>query len=591
MPLLLKFGHNVRKRREFLILSQEALANKCNFHRTYISLLERGKRNITLSNLVILADGLSTSVGYLTDDIARPCVKVITVLQQLFDLSPLGICLVSMEGEFIQVNQAFETMTGYTESELTQLNNLQITSAPCHEYAKVQMTAMHEQGFTKLFEIDLVKKDGTLLPVAINSVRIRDVEGKDFHYTIIEDITERKHNEQQLIEAKEQAEELSELKTQFISTISHELRTPMAIIIGYAELARVREPNLSTAPLLQRIEQAAKNLLSLLNDILDFSKLHTKQDQLDLAEFDLQLLIHGLENDFSLAAQKKALSFAVELSSAVPNATVPNTLMGDADKLKRVFINLIGNALKFTHAGTITLKVCLKQLNTSHALLDFAVTDTGIGIAEKDQDKLFKLFSQVDSTDNRQYEGTGLGLAICDQLISLMGGKITVNSAVGAGSTFSFSLIFELPKTVLNQPNKTPTAHVLEQYQQPWQSKKRLLLVEDNEALQQLIVDYLTPTGISVDIAQHGAEALAKLAHTDYDLVLMDVQMPVMNGVEATEQIRRQERFATLPILGFTARLTEPEKEQYIACGMTALIPKPIDTEQFFLTLKKWLGE
>jgi len=197
----------------------------------------------------------------------------------------------------------------------------------------------------------------------------------------------------------------------------------------------------------------------------------------------------------------------------------------------------------------------------------------------------------VDSTDNRQYEGTGLGLAICDQLISLMGGKITVNSAVGAGSTFSFSLIFELPKTVLNQSDKTPTAHVLEQYQQPWQSKKRLLLVEDNEALQHLIVDYLTPTGISVDIAQHGAEALAKLAHTDYDLVLMDVQMPVMNGVEATEQIRRQERFATLPILGFTARLTEPEKQQYIACGMTALIPKPIDTEQFFLTLKKWLGE
>jgi signal transduction histidine kinase/BarA-like signal transduction histidine kinase len=453
------------------------------------------------------------------------------------------------------------------------------------------MLAMYEQGFTKPFELELIHKDGTHFPVVINSVRIRDVEGKDFHYTLVEDITERKRIEQKLLEAKKQAEELSALKTHFISTISHELRTPMAIIIGYAEIARVREPNLSTAPLLEKIEGAAKNLLALLNDILDFSKLQAKQDQFEAAEFDLQLLLNNLKNDFSIAAEKKELLFTVEQSSALPNAKVPNTLIGDADKLKRVFINLIGNALKFTHAGSVTLSVKLNQLSSSHALLDFSVRDTGIGIAEKDHDKLFKLFSQVDSSDNRQYEGTGLGLAISDELVHIMGGKISVDSRVGEGSTFSFSLNIELPKTVVNQPNSTLTTPALEHYQRTWQSNKRLLLVEDNEMLQELIVDYLTPIGISVDLARHGKEALAKLAHNDYDLILMDVQMPVMNGIETTEHLRSQARYATLPIIGFTARLTEPEKEQYLASGMTDLIPKPIDTEQFFSTLKKWLGE
>lgn len=292
-----------------------------------------------------------------------------------------------------------------------------------------------------------------------------------------------------------------------------------------------------------------------------------------------------------MAAEKKELLFTVEQSSALPNVNVPNTLIGDADKLKRVFINLIGNALKFTHAGSVTLSVKLNQLSSSHALLDFSVRDTGIGIAEKDHDKLFKLFSQVDSSDNRQYEGTGLGLAISDELVHIMGGKISVDSRVGEGSTFSFSLNIELPKTVVNQPNSTLTTPALEHYQRTWQSNKRLLLVEDNEMIQKLIVDYLTPIGISVDLARHGKEALAKLAHNDYDLILMDVQMPVMNGIETTEHLRSQARYATLPIIGFTARLTEPEKEQYLASGMTDLIPKPIDTEQFFSTLKKWLGE
>ena len=512
-------------------------------------------------------------------------------LQQLFDLSPLGICLLTMTGEFIEVNPAFETMMGYSKAELTQLNNLQLTPEKHHDYAKIQMFAMYEQGFTNPFELELIHKDGSHFPVMINSVRIRDSDGKDYHYTIIQDITERKHTEQKLKAAKEQAEELSTLKTHFISTISHELRTPMTTIIGYAELALVREPSETTRPFLTIIDRAAKNLLALLNDILDFTKLQTKQDQLYIAEFDLQLLLNNLKNDFSMMAEKKELLFTVEQSSALPNVNVPNTLIGDADKLKRVFINLIGNALKFTHVGKITLIVRLKQMSSSHALLDFSVRDTGIGIAEKDHDKLFKLFSQVDSSDNRQYEGTGLGLAISDELVHIMGGKISVDSRVGEGSIFSFSLNIELPKTVVNQPNSTLTTPALEHYQRTWQSNKRLLLVEDNEMLQELIIAYLTPIGISVDLARHGKEALAKLAHNDYDLILMDVQMPVMNGIETTEHLRSQARYATLPIIGFTARLTEPEKEQYLASGMTDLIPKPIDTEQFFSTLKKWLGE
>jgi PAS domain S-box-containing protein len=178
-----------------------------------------------------------------------------------------------MTGEFIEVNHAFETMMGYSKAELAQLNNLHIVPEKHQDYAKVQMLAMYEQGFTKPFELELIHKDGSHFPVMINSVRIRDSDGKDYHYTIIQDITERKHIEQKLKAAKEQAEELSTLKTHFISTISHELRTPMTTIIGYAELALVREPSETTRPFLTIIDRAAKNLLALLNDILDFSKL------------------------------------------------------------------------------------------------------------------------------------------------------------------------------------------------------------------------------------------------------------------------------------------------------------------------------
>jgi CheY-like chemotaxis protein len=258
----------------------------------------------------------------------------------------------------------------------------------------------------------------------------------------------------------------------------------------------------------------------------------------------------------------------------------PVKLIGDKLRLQQVLINLVGNAIKFTAQGAVKLKITLQQINLSQVRMLCCVSDTGIGIAENDQSKLFKSFSQVDGSITRKYGGTGLGLAISKQLLELMGGEFFITSTVGLGSSFSFELLMGIQPCPMAKSPSLSMQHL---------SGSSVLLVEDNVMIQVLVQDYLVSSGIIIDIANNGEEALAMLAQSDYSTVLMDIHMPVMNGIKATTRIRNQPRLANLPVIALTAGATVEEREQCLACGMNDFISKPIDLKKLLCVLEFWM--
>ena len=297
-------------------------------------------------------------------------------------------------------------------------------------------------------------------------------------------------------------------------------------------------------------------------------------------------LLNTISRLFSGSAQQKGLAFTIERDS-----TIPLELLGDKLRLQQVLTNLVGNAIKFTAHGTVKLEITLQAMTSSQVQLLFCVTDSGIGILLDDQDKLFKEFSQVDGSFSRQYGGTGLGLVISKELVELMGGEISVVSGAGQGSAFSFavqlgvineSIGYTTQLTAISP--KVPsqlTANKLKGY--------RILIVEDNAFSQKLIQKHLASLGIDTLLAQHGEEALILLEEHDFDAILMDIHMPIMNGIEATQRIRQQAKFAMLPIIALSAGVTDTERNNCIACGMVGFVSKPINVEQLCAVLELWL--
>lgn len=384
-----------------------------------------------------------------------------------------------------------------------------------------------------------------------------------------------------LIEAKEKAERFSTLKSQFIATMSHEIRTPMSVIIGFSEFALFEDDPKEIKAYLQDINAASTSLMGILQDILDFTKLEAGRVVIESLPFNLLDLLNTINSLFSGSAQQKTLDFVVNRDGAIPIE-----LLGDKLRLQQVLTNLVGNAIKFTAHGTIKLELFLKKITPSDVQIMFSVTDTGIGISLEDQSKLFVEFSQVDGSQNRQYGGTGLGLAISKELVELMGGEITLVSKKGLGSTFSFILQFDINRTTSSIPyliplklpfaNDTLKGHVI-------------LVVDDNDLSQKLIVKILEKLGIAAKIAATGQEALEMIEQFDFDAVLMDIHMPIMNGIEATQLIHQIAKYEHLPIIALSAGATEAERNNCISCGMVGFVSKPIDVEKLYAVLALWL--
>ncbi|MEY3807686.1 MAG: hypothetical protein RI893_662 [Pseudomonadota bacterium] len=426
---------------------------------------------------------------------------------------------------------------------------------------------------------------GKIVPVEISANYIQ-YGGRELIAGFFRDIRERVKVEQELRASRDLAQHVAKAKTQFLANMSHEIRTPMNAIIGFSELAMNKDFPPQALDYLGKINRASNGLMGILNDILDFSKLEEGQLIIEHKQFHLDSLLDTLYSLFDDLSKEKGLILNMELSPDVPLG-----LIGDAPRLQQVLINLLGNAIKFTAHGTVTLKVTLHQIDKSQARLLFSVIDTGIGISAEDHQKLFQPFSQVDGSITRRFGGTGLGLAISHNLVQLMGSEILLKSTLGLGSCFSFELVLDvLP---LARPYKIDhlsgtLAETLSKYTKLL-TNTRILVAEDNLINQQVVSEFLALAGISVEIANNGKEALALLTQSEFDAVLMDMHMPVMDGFEATKQLRNLPRFATLPVLALSAGVTPEEQEQCLAVGISDFIAKPINPVKLLAILARWL--
>jgi PAS domain S-box-containing protein len=405
-----------------------------------------------------------------------------------------------------------------------------------------------------------------------------------------QDISDKKLNELALLKAKDDAIRAASAKSDFLSNMSHEIRTPMNAIVGITELLMQKIEQPQNIEYLQSIKYSADNLLFIINDILDFSKIEAGKITLEKIPFNLIELLQELKKSFLHQAKEKGINLLLELDK-----NIPAFIIGDSHRLNQILVNLIGNAIKFTPKGSISINVKTKVENTDTCTFEFSITDTGIGISKDKQNSIFESFNQAYTDTSRKFGGTGLGLAITKNLIELQGGKIWLVSDIGKGSTFYFELTFNKSHF---EPNATPAIKIP---QPPIITSNianrsldgaRILLVEDNSMNQFLATQILKKWNAEVHLAETGTEALTMLKNNSFDLVLMDLQMPEMSGYEATTYIREGNngiRNTKIPIIALTADAFEETKTRVLQTGMNDFITKPFKQDELFTKIVKHL--
>lgn len=426
-----------------------------------------------------------------------------------------------------------------------------------------------------------LKSSGTILDITERKEAQLALEKQKI--TLEEVVRERTED---LENALDDANRANKAKSQFLANMSHEIRTPMNAIIGMSHLTLQTELNDKQKEFVRIVNYSAENLLRILNDILDFSKIEAGKLEMENINFSLSETVSSVIQLLQVAADKRNIQLVVNLTPGIPDL-----LIGDPVRLNQVITNLLGNAIKFSNKkDVVSLDISLIEETADGARLHFEVKDTGIGMSQEKQQRLFEAFIQGDTSTTREYGGTGLGLVISQRIVNMLGGNIVLESEEHVGSNFSFTI--ELKKQVNHAPDAltaikkpldpdTEYSHL---------HGKRLLLVEDNEINQELALELLQMQNIEADIAIHGKQALQMLEDKHYDGILMDCQMPVMDGYEATMQIRRIERFKELPILAMTANTMKGDREKVLEVGMNDHIPKPINPQQMFDTISKWIN-
>lgn len=449
-----------------------------------------------------------------------------------------------------------------------------------------RQAAIESGGETWSAEYRFLSGDGKYASVLDRGYVMRDSTGRPVRMIgAMMDITTRKQVEKEMQQAKEAAEAANRAKSEFLANMSHEIRTPMNGVLGMTDLLLDTPLTPQQSEYVGMVKASAESLLTILNDILDFSRIEAGKLELESVDFKLRESIEPILKTIALRAHQKGLEL-----NCVIEPDVPESLVGDPSRLRQVLVNLLGNAVKFTDQGEVNLVVQRDCVEEGFAGLHFSVEDTGIGIPSEKLACIFEAFTQADGSTARRYGGTGLGLTISRQLAQMMGGRLWAKSVPGQGSTFHFTARFGIPKC--SQPKGNSPALITEHSLREEHESARILLTEDNPASQMLAVRLLEKHGHRVVLARNGREAIARIGREPFDLILMDVQMPELDGLEATLAIREKEKTtgAHLPIVAMTAHAMQGDQERCLAAGMDGYVSKPINVKELIAVVETVLG-
>lgn len=504
------------------------------------------------------------------------------LIENILDALPLNVFVKDAHGCLRFYNKHIEETTGILREQAIGRTDFEIYPPQIAQKYMIDDLRMRKEGGTVISE-ELVQKDGkdSWLLSGKKLLTYHPAGGQEERWILgfSIDITDRKSSEIALLAAKEAAEMAVRAKSDFLSTMSHEIRTPLNSVIGTASLLMDSDLDEEQQLYVKLVRQSGEHLLGLINDILDFSKLEAGKMLVEREPFRIQEQLELVSTIVSSQARTKGLALKVHLS-----ADTPDVVYGDAHKLRQILLNLASNAIKFTSHGEVSLNVMVfKPSAQEKQMLCFSVSDTGIGIPADKIGLLFSEFSQVDVSTTRKFGGTGLGLAICKKLVEIMGGEVGVSSEHGIGSRFWFSLPLEVADAALLD-NEIKTVNLLKE-----QTPLSILVAEDNLSNQLLIRAILSKLGHKVVIAKNGLEVVEMVQQARYDLILMDMQMPEMDGLEATKIIRALGGFyKELPIIALTANALEGDKGRVLAVGMNDYLSKPIDMLKLKSALQRW---
>lgn len=399
-------------------------------------------------------------------------------------------------------------------------------------------------------------------------------EQKELNQELNEKKKALEKNVEKLEKAKKNIEEGSKAKSEFLSTMSHEIRTPMNAIIGMTKLLAKDDPREDQLEQIEILDFSAKTLMTLIDDLLDFSKIESGKIEFEKNEFNIHNLINGIIESFRFTAENKEIELSADIDESVHD-----TMIGDSSRVTQIINNLVSNAVKFTEKGSVSVKVCCNERTSDEISLQFQVTDTGVGIAKNKQKTIFESFTQERADTTRFFGGTGLGLSICQKLVGLLDGSITLESEKGEGSTFFVDLNFDLPTESSSQQKQRKIESVSRQEPRNSLEGIHVLVVEDNKINQKVMERFLSRWGVEITVANNGQEGIEKVKEQQFHLILMDLQMPTMDGYEATRQIRMMDMTPrrNIPIIALTAAALKEVKEKVYATGMNDFITKPFN--------------